>query len=226
MSTVNSTTGGSVPQSLLDAMNPKTTTATDTVKETTDNFMQLLVTQMRNQDPLNPMDNAQVTSQLAQLSTVTGVNKLNSTLETLLSGYNANQSLQSASMIGRGVLVPDDKLVLHEGQAVMGIQLGESAESVTVSIKDASGKEVTSIDLGAHSGGTWPLTWDGTNTKGEKLADGNYTFEVKATKGGESLSATRLGYAVVNSVSIDSTGVKLNLTNNSNVGLSDVRQIL
>jgi flagellar basal-body rod modification protein FlgD len=227
MSTVNSTASGSVPQSLLDAMNPKaTTTAADTVKQTTDNFMQLLVTQMKNQDPLNPMDNAQVTSQLAQLSTVTGINKLNTTLETMLSGYGTSQSLQAASMIGHGVLVPDNGVVLASGQAVMGVQLTGSAESVVVSVKDASGREVTSIDLGPHAAGTFPLSWDGSTKGGEKAADGKYTFEVKATKAGSAVSASTLGYAAVNSVSIDATGVKLNLTNNSTVGLTDVRQIL
>jgi flagellar basal-body rod modification protein FlgD len=189
--------------------------------------MQLLVTQMKNQDPLNPMDNAQVTSQLAQLSTVTGINKLNSTLETLLSGYGTSQSMQAASMIGHGVLVPDNSLTLSNSQAVMGFQLPSGADSVSVSIKDSSGKVVTSMDLGAHAAGTWPLSWDGTDSNGAKLADGKYTFEVKATKAGTSVSSTLLGYAAVNSVSLDATGgVKLNLTNNSSVGLSDVRQIL
>ncbi len=227
MSTVNTTTGG-VPQSLLDAMNPKATTAAaDSVQTTTNNFLQLLVTQMKNQDPLNPMDNAQVTSQMAQLSTVTGINQLNSTLQTLLSGYTTSQSMQATSMIGHGVLVPGDSLTLASGQGVMGLQLADGADSVVVSVKDASGKVVTSLDLGPHAAGTWPLSWDGTNSAGDKLADGKYTFEVKATKTGNSVSATTLGYAAVNSVSLDASGgVKLNLSNSSSVAISDVRQIL
>lgn len=226
MSTVNTT--GAMPQSLLDAMNPKAAgTSADAVKQTTDNFMQLLVTQMKNQDPLNPMDNAQVTSQLAQLSTVTGINKLNTTLESLLSGYSTSQSMQATGMIGHGVLVPGDSITLASGQGVMGLQLADGADSVTVSIKDANGKVVSSMDVGPHAAGTWPLSWDGTDGSGNKVADGKYTFEVKASKAGNSVSATKLGYAAVNSVSLDASGgVKLNLSNNSSASLADVRQIL
>src|SRR3990167_8083696 len=77
-----------------------------TAADTQDRFLKLLVTQMKNQDPLNPMDNAQVTSQMAQLSTVTGIDKLNVTLQALSDSMASSQSLQAASMIGYGVLVP------------------------------------------------------------------------------------------------------------------------
>src|SRR3954466_4446382 len=96
-----------MPPSVLAAMNPSAA-ATDksTAVAAQDRFMTLLVTQMKNQDPLNPLDNAQVTSQLAQLSTVTGVDKLNATLESMMSSFQSSQSLQAANMIGHGVLVP------------------------------------------------------------------------------------------------------------------------
>src|SRR4051812_9579365 len=95
-----------VSQDLLNAVNPqKKKAAEGSVEADQDKFMTLLVTQLKNQDPMNPLDNAQLTSQLAQLSTVTGINKLNTTLETLKSSYQSSESLQAANMIGHGVLV-------------------------------------------------------------------------------------------------------------------------
>src|SRR6266571_7724769 len=105
-STVN-TAPPVVSQDLLNSVNPKAAVVADgSVEADTNKFMTLLVTQLKNQDPLNPLDNAQITSQLAQLSTVTGVNNLNTTLESLKSSYQSSETLQATNMIGKGVLVP------------------------------------------------------------------------------------------------------------------------
>src|SRR4051812_28080749 len=122
---------------LLAAMNPATKTKdTNSAEAMQDKFMTLLVTQMKNQDPLNPMDNAQVTSQLAQLSTVTGIDKLNSTVEALKGSYQTSQTLQATSMIGHGVLVPGSATTLVEGKALMGIEMSSPADKVQVTIRD------------------------------------------------------------------------------------------
>src|SRR5690242_19598154 len=104
MATVTDTTSTSITD-LMSTMNAKKPTSTDGVSADTDKFMTLLVTQLQNQDPLNPMDNAQMTSQLAQLQTVTGVNKLNTTLESLKSSYQSSEAMQATNLIGHGVLV-------------------------------------------------------------------------------------------------------------------------
>src|SRR6478672_4462777 len=93
-----------------------------------DRFLKLLVTQMKNQDPLNPLDNAQVTSQLAQISTVNGIEKLNTTLQTMASSFAAGQSLQAAGMIGKDVLIPASTLRLAGGSALFGIDLKQPAD--------------------------------------------------------------------------------------------------
>ena len=100
MSTIQAT-AAKPSQELLNAVNAKKSTASgiDSVQADTDKFLTLLVTQLKNQDPLNPLDNAQITSQLAQLSTVTGVNRLNTTLETLKTSYQSSEALQSANLI-------------------------------------------------------------------------------------------------------------------------------
>jgi len=127
MTTINDNT---VSPALLGSMNTAKAAApssTDTAGATQDRFMKLLITQMKNQDPLNPLDNAQVTSQLAQLSTVTGIDKLNATMGTLKDSYQSSQALQATGLIGHGVLVPGSTTKLADGKAVLGMDLGAAA---------------------------------------------------------------------------------------------------
>ncbi|HJW55279.1 MAG TPA: flagellar hook assembly protein FlgD [Burkholderiaceae bacterium] len=219
-------TDNSVSSSLMAAMNPKQATAKSEAVEAQDRFMKLLVTQMKNQDPLNPLDNAQMTSQLAQLSTVTGIDKLNTTIESLTSSFQTGQSLQAASMIGHAVMVPGSNITLAEGKALLGLELAEPADNVKVAIRDAAGKVVHTMDLGSREVGAWPLAWDGKTDAGVAAADGQYTFDITATRGGQKISATALAFGEVGSVSAGTQGVKLNVTNVGAVNLADVRQIL
>jgi flagellar basal-body rod modification protein FlgD len=198
--------------------------------------MTLLVTQLQNQDPLNPMDNAQMTSQLAQLQTVTGVNKLNTTLESLQSSYKSSEAMQATNLIGRGVLVDGNSVALASGKGVLGVNLATAADDVKVVINDAKGNEVETMDLGAQKAGVMPLAWDGvpdpkkldSNGKPVTLPDGNYTFKVVATRGGANLTdATGLTLDSVTSVTTNSTdGVKLNLSGKGALTLADIKQVL
>ncbi|HZW14185.1 MAG TPA: flagellar hook assembly protein FlgD [Noviherbaspirillum sp.] len=224
MTTVQTNT---VSSDLLATMNgPSKKTTANTIEDAQNRFMTLLVTQMRNQDPLNPLDNAQVTSQLAQLSTVTGIDKLNATLEALQSSYNATQSLQAANMIGHGVLVPGKSVQLSGGKAILGVDMTESADSVQVTIRNASGVAVRTIDLGGQQAGTLPLGWDGKMDSGATAPDGAYTFEVAATRNGKEVKATGLAFGEVASVTTGAQGVTLNVPGVGTVKLGDIRQIL
>jgi len=237
MTTVNSAPSAISPD-LLNAVNPKKPKAeAGSVEADQDKFMTLLVTQMKNQDPLNPLDNAQVTSQLAQLSTVTGVNKLNATMESLKASYQSSETLAAANMIGHGVLVPGGNVTLSGGKGILGVDLASAADNVKVIITDPStGKDVDVIDLGAQQAGTVPLAWDGVpdptkldaNGKPVTLRDGNYLIRVVATQGGEQLKdAKALSFDKVASVTSNAKdGVKLNLPNLGLVTIADVRQIL
>jgi flagellar basal-body rod modification protein FlgD len=216
-----------VSPSLLATMNPTKDTVASGAAATQDRFMKLLVTQMKNQDPLNPLDNAQVTSQLAQLSTVTGIDKMNTTLEALISSFQSNQSLQAANMIGHGVLVPGANVDLVDGKGVFGVELSEPADNVQVTIRDASGTAVHVINVGSMEAGMRPMQWDGVADKGGVAADGHYTFEVAATRGGQKVDATKLAFGQVASVTTGAQGVKLNVVPNiGTVTMTDVRQIL
>lgn len=238
MSVTSTTSSTSTINSLMATMNGSATdsTATDSVSADTDKFMTLLVTQLQNQDPLNPMDNAQMTSQLAQLQTVTGVNKLNTTLESLKSSYQSSQSIEATNLIGHGVLTPGNSVSLASSQGIMGVELGTAADSVQLVVSDAKGNEVQTIDLGAQQAGVVPVAWDGipdatkldSSGKPVTLADGSYTFKVVATRNGSALTdATGLAFGAVSSVTTSGTdGVKLNLSSNSSIKLADVKQVL
>lgn len=226
-----------VSQTVLDAMNSKGATAQSAADAQQDQFLTLLVTQMQNQDPLNPMDNAQVTSQLAQLSTVTGIDKLNVTLQSLMGSYQNSQSLQSANLIGHGVLAPGKGITLTEKaatddtpaskQGIMGIDLPQDADSVKVTIKDAGGTVVATLDLKAQKAGTQPLLWDGKKDDGTVVPAGDYTFEVAATVAGTKVDATALQFGVVTTISTAAgEDAKANVPGLGAVSVNDIRQIL
>ena len=124
-----------------------------------DRFLKLLVAQMQNQDPLNPMDNAQVTSQMAQINTVTGIEKLNGTVQGLTSQFMQMQALQGASLVGRDVVVPGNVLDIADGTGQGGFALTSPADAVKVEILSPSGQVVDTLDLGARSAGTHSFDW-------------------------------------------------------------------
>lgn len=197
-----------------------------TVADTQDRFLKLLVTQMKNQDPLNPMDNAQVTSQMAQLSTVSGIDKLNVTLQALSDSMLSNQSLQAATMIGHGVLVPGKGIDLSEGSGYGGIEMTQSAEKVDIAIYDQAGALVRNIHLGGQKAGLVNWQWDGRDNSGASMADGSYTFTVEAIQAGKPVDATALQFGMVHSVKQDKQGVVLGVGQLEGIALSQVRQIL
>ena len=197
-----------------------------TAADTQDRFLKLLVTQMKNQDPLNPMDNAQVTSQMAQLSTVTGIDKLNVTLQALSDSMIPNQSLQAATMIGHAVLVPGEGVDMLNGVGFGGIDLAQSADKVDIAIYDQAGALVRNIQLGAQHTGLVNWQWDGRDNSGNSVADGSYTFAVNATQAGNAVDAMALQFGMVNSVTQGKQGVALSVGQLDGIALSQVRQIL
>lgn len=194
-------------------------------QQTQDRFLSLLVAQMKNQDPLNPLDNAQVTSQMAQLSTVEGIEKMNAGLEALAASMGASQLSQAASLLGHGVLVPGERISPAEYENLIGFELSRPADKVTATVYDASGKAVRTLDLGARDGGVGMVAWDGLKGDGTLAPDGQYRFEIEAIQGGKPLNVTPLSLGIVNSVSQDGQGVQLNLSGNQSVGYADIRRI-
>lgn len=226
MSTVPSTTATSAAD-IFSALNGTSqTTATSQTSDMQNRFLTLLVTQLKNQDPLNPLDNAQVTTQLAQINTVNGIEQLNATLNKLLDIYSTGQSMQAAAMIGKNVVVPGNNIALQGGAAVAGVGLTTAADQVTVKITDAAGNLVATEDLGARQAGNFLFGWDGKTASGAQAADGAYRFTVEAVQGGKAVSADALQIGTVNAVALNKSGFALDLGTQGMVDYQNVREIL
>ena len=185
-------------------------------------FMQLLVAQLKNQDPLNPMDNSQMTSQLAQINTVNGIQQLNTTMSSMLT---QNATTQASSMIGRTVQVPTNNLTLASGAANFGVSVPNGADDVVVTITNAAGVAVRTVDLGQMAAGSGNYTWNGKDDKGNQLADGAYSIKVSATQGGKVVTANALGIDKVAGVTINNGTMQLVLASGGTAKLSDVASI-
>ncbi|MCU5788419.1 flagellar hook assembly protein FlgD [Alloalcanivorax marinus] len=193
-------------------------------------FMTLLVTQLRNQDPMNPMENAEMTSQLAQINTVSGIQELNTTLAAITGQLDAGQAIQAAGLIGKGVLVPGERVLVGEDGSTtpFGVELGQAAEDVRITIRNESGEVVRSFEPFALDAGVESFTWNGEMDNGETAPKGAYRVSVEASVDGEAVDVTQLNYALVNGVSLDAQGgPRLDLGGISEpVSLADIRQIL
>jgi flagellar basal-body rod modification protein FlgD len=205
--------------------------AAQSSQDASDRFLTLLVAQLQNQDPLNPLDNAQVTTQLAQISTVSGINQLNATVAALGASMAASQTLQAASLVGRDVVVGGKDIDLltdktsGSASAEGGVSLGSDADSVKVTISDESGNVVRTLDLGAQKAGDQFFDWDGKTDGGGTAKDGHYTFAVTATAAGKAVTFDTLMSARVQGVASTSSGLMLQLPDGSQVAFADVKQI-
>ena len=188
-------------------------------------FLTLLVTQLKNQDPMNPLDNAQITSQLAQLSTVDGINKMNDSMTALAAQFQASQALQGASLIGHQVLAQGSVLSLGSAGAAGGVDLASSADQVKVDVLNSAGNTVRTLNLGQQPAGLAQFAWDGLDASGNGLAQGNYSFKVTATAAGNKVDATPYSLAQVQSVSMTSSGLNVDLSNLGSLGLDKIKQI-
>lgn len=197
------------------------------MREVQDRFLKLLVTQLRNQDPMNPMENAELTMQLAQMSTVEGINRLNAGLEALMDSYRASQTLQAANLIGRQVFVEGNVIVPNaEGMAIGGLDLAQAAAKVRVDVLDASGALVRKLDLGSLPAGLSRFVWDGRDDGGTLLpTEASYHIVVNAEVDGKAVKVTPLTLDRVYSVITEGRGMSLELAHKGRLALDQVRQI-
>ena len=236
MTVASSSTLASLLQQTGTGATGTSSSATGTSAQSlSDTFLKLLVAQMNNQDPLNPVDNSQVTSQMAQISTVTGISSLNSTVTQLVSQLQQSQAVQSTQMAGHTVLVPGNSLTLAATSAsgssslaaYGGFSLSQAADSVSVTVKDPSGATVRTINLGALGAGVQDFSWDGTTDSGSQAAAGSYSYSVTAKAAGNNVSATAYSAQQVVGVAPQSDGsLQFLLSNGSQVGFSSIAQIL
>jgi flagellar basal-body rod modification protein FlgD len=213
-------------QSVLDQYSLKTETKSKDLGK--NEFLELLVAQLNNQDPLAPQENGEFIAQLAQFSTVEGVEKLNSSMSTLLSGYQSSQALQASSLVGRKVIVPSEKAVVDTAETFKAsASLPVSSGNVWVNVYDDAGTLVNRINLGQQSAGSVSFMWDGKDSSGKLMPPGTYKFEAQAEVDGETKALYTMLPANVDSVTLGQNGgeLMLNLAGIGSVGLSKVQVI-
>ena len=188
-------------------------------KDLSQNFLKMLTVQLQNQDPLNPMDNAAMTAQLAALNQVDGINKLNTSVNSLVAQMQSANFMNLASSVGKTALSAGSKAYFTGDPISMAAKLDESTSSLKAVIRDNNGQIVNQFDFGATAAGVTDFIWDGANDAGQQVAQGMYTLELTATdsQGKLSYPDSYVG-AMVASIGQDGSDLK--------VGLSDGRNIL
>lgn len=186
-----------------------------------DRFLKLLVAQMQNQDPLNPMDNAQVTSQMAQIQSVNGIEKLNRTVESLGTQFAQLSAMQGAALVGRDVIVEGNRLTANdEGLVQGGFEITSAATRVQVEVLNAGGNVIDTIELGAQPAGRHGFEW--TPPEGVDAALGR-SFRIVAASGSTALTSTALMRDRVDAVVAGGDTLMLELRNSGPVAYADIR---
>ncbi|PPC78468.1 flagellar biosynthesis protein FlgD [Pokkaliibacter plantistimulans] len=208
--------------SLSTTSSTSTSSSSDTSLDS-DMFMQLMIAQLKNQDPTSPTDTSEYMSQLASLSTVEQLTNLNDSVSELQTSLQSNLALQASSMVGRTAYVESDSADLDTaGGTVQGmLDLDSSASDVSVGVYNSSGVQVDTIDLGNLSSGENAFTWSPSTS----IAGGTYYFVAQGTVGSTSTSLTTYMGQNVDSVSISDGSMTLNLGNGDTASMSDIKRI-
>lgn len=190
-------------------------------------FLELMIAQLKNQDPFKAMDPSQFLGQLAQFGTVTGIQEMQAAFTSMSDAMRSSQVLDGATMVGREVLVPSEEVALQADGPVHGaLDVPSGTTALQLNVRDASGTLVRRMTLPTTSGLN-DFTWDGVADNGTRAPAGEYTFEAVANIGGKSTSLEMLLASRVTSVTIDSaTGLTLNTSNLGSRSLGDVRRVM
>lgn len=194
-----------------------------------EDFLTLMITQFRNQDPFEPMDNGDFLGQLAQFGTVNGIEQLNDSMSGLTGSIQNDQALQAANLVGHSVLAAIDVGYLPEGGFMAGaVELNSSVSNVQVEITDVSGQVVQRLELGEHQAGLARFEWDGRDLNGDPADSGHYQISTRVVRGVNFESAETLMESSIESVSLGrfGEGLTLNLLGGDTLSLSQVRRIL
>lgn len=192
-----------------------------------DDFLKLMLTQMQNQNPLDPMENGEFIAQLAQFSASSGIQDLNGSFVSLAESLQSYQALQASGLVGRSVLLSSDQAVLGDESGMTGmLSLESSTPQLSLSIHDQAGVLVRSIPMGTHPAGMVDFAWDGLGDDGLPAESGVYELRAEALVDGKVVAVPTLVFSDVESVSLSSRGgVLLNLAGIGTAGLSEVYQI-
>lgn len=193
-----------------------------------EDFLELMVTQLKHQDPFKPMENGDFLAQMAQFATVTGIDDLNASFDTLSESMSSNQALQAGALVDREVLAPLDYGLLPAGGALRGeVDLPSSVGNLVISITDATGALIRELPLGSQAEGRIGFSWDGQTDGGAYAPPGIYKVEARASIGSDNTALQPLVNARVDSVSLGrgAEGLTLNLEGLGPISFNDVTQI-
>lgn len=191
-----------------------------------DSFLQLLVAQLKNQDPLSPQDSSAFVAQLAQISQVEQSYNINTNLQSLLASQNSANNLSSMSLIGKTVSAQGSQVALTSGTpSTLNYTLPSAATQVTVQIQDANGNTVRTLTQGATATGANSIAWDGKDDNNNTLASGTYSFSVSGVDAsGQKIQGTSMIQGPVSGVSLSGSTLVLTV-NGLQVPLSSIVEV-
>ena len=224
MTEINSSTSSDI----INSLGTKTNAATEEQDLGKDAFLQLMIAQLQNQDPLSPAKNEDFIAQLAQFSSVEGIQNINSSIEELATAFRSSQALEASSLVGRQVQVSADTATLSADGPVRGtIDLATSSANIKLYIEGPDGQVIRTQDIGTQERGAIDFTWDGTNESGLRVADGTYRVYASGLVDGEIADLPVAIGANVNSVTIgQNDSMILNIEGVGAVPLSEVSRFL
>lgn len=204
--------------------------ANETAKQDTgtlamEQFMSLMTTQLKNQDPLKPMENGDFLGQIASFAQVSGINELKDSFNSFTSSMKSDQALQGSSLVGRYVMVPSSIGMLSTEGMLGKINVDEPVSDLKVSIYSEAGELVRTINVGGASGET-PLVWDGIDNNGDAMPTGVYQFKATGTVDGQNTVFNTSVVAGVQSVLVGANELTVNLAGIGSVPFSDVSEII
>lgn len=194
-----------------------------------DQFFQLMIAQLKNQDPTKPLDGQTQLAQLAQFSTVNGIQELQQSFNQLAQSLQSLNALQASGLVGRSVMVDGNSAYVSDGKPLQGrVNLTDSVNELTVILSDDSGREVRRLNLGNHTTGNVDFTWGGLDDSGAQVPPGNYHLKAEGNVSGKTQTYGTLVQAAVQSVTLGQQGqdMTLNLMGLGGRSISDVREIL
>jgi flagellar basal-body rod modification protein FlgD len=222
-----------ISQADLEAMGLALPTAEPAVTKKSDlgaaDFLRLMTTQLKNQDPFKPLENGEFLGQMAQFGTVSGLKELKAQFADLSSNIVSGQALQASSLLGRDVLVNSNSGYLEADRPLAGaVDVPSGAQSVRVFVLDAAGQIVRGIDLGSQAPGLARFVWDGRTDAGVAAAPGRYSLRAQTFTNGQPVGAAQtLISAPVESVTLGAgqAGLSLSLRGLGDTPFSAVRRI-
>jgi flagellar basal-body rod modification protein FlgD len=192
-----------------------------------EDFLKLLVAQLKNQDPSNPVENSEFLGQIAQFSMVSGIDSLGASFDSVASSLFSTQAMQASQLVGKDILIETNTADLTEGESIDGVlESATSASNVKIYIESQSGQLVRTLDLGNIGAGSTQFNWNGLDGEDAQAPSGPYTLRAESFVDGSLLGVPVQIFNRVQSISVDrdSSSVSLELTGNRSVGLGQVRE--